>query len=76
MGSKGRENVSGMQDRAQELLNHTNNKYELVLSVARKAKGIRDDVSAYSHPEANKPIKMALKELAEQKRKEREAASM
>jgi|GEM_PF-5144788 DNA-directed RNA polymerase omega subunit len=68
--------MSGMQDRAQELLNHAHNKYELVLTVARRAKGIRDDVSFYSHPEANKPIKMALKELAEQKRKERESVLM
>jgi DNA-directed RNA polymerase omega subunit len=63
-----------MQDKAQELLNNTHNKYELVLTVARRAKTIKDDASVMSTPEANKPIKMALRELAEIQRKEREAA--
>ncbi len=68
--------MSGMQDKAQELLNHTHNKYELVLTVARRAKTIKDDAHSMSTPEANKPIKMALRELAEIQRKEREAAAM
>jgi DNA-directed RNA polymerase omega subunit len=63
-----------MQDKAQELLQHTHNKYELVLSVARRAKNIRDDASVMNLPDANKPIKLALRELAEAQRKEREAA--
>jgi DNA-directed RNA polymerase omega subunit len=64
-----------MQDKAQELLNYTHNKYELVLTVARRAKTIKDDNNNMaSTPEANKPIKMALRELAEIQRKEREAA--
>ena len=63
-----------MQDKAQELLNYTHNKYELVLTVARRAKTIKDDAGNLSTPEANKPIKMALRELAEIQRKEREAA--
>ena len=64
-----------MQDKAQELLNYTHNKYELVLTVARRAKTIKDDANAMSTPEASKPIKMALRELAEIQRKEREAAA-
>ena len=32
-----------MQDKAQELLNHTHNQYELVLNVARRATTIKDD---------------------------------
>jgi len=63
-----------MQDKAQELLNYTHNKYELVLTVARRAKTIKDDAGNMASPEANKPIKMALRELAEIQRKEREAA--
>ncbi len=68
--------MSGMQDKAQELLNHTHNKYELVLTVARRAKTIKDDPSLLATPEAAKPIKMALKELADVQRRERDAASV
>lgn len=68
--------MSGMQDKAQELLNHTHNKYELVLNVARRAKTIKDDPSMLATPEASKPIKMALRELAETQRREREAAGV
>ncbi|HEY9724232.1 MAG TPA: DNA-directed RNA polymerase subunit omega [Oscillatoriaceae cyanobacterium] len=63
-----------MQDQAQELLHYTHNKYELVLTVARRAKTIKDDTSSLSSPEASKPIKMALRELSELQRREREGA--
>lgn len=63
-----------MQDNAHELLHYAPNKYELVLTVARRAKTIKDDASQMSSPEAAKPIKMALRELADTQRKEREAA--
>jgi DNA-directed RNA polymerase omega subunit len=65
-----------MQDKAQELLNHTHNKYELVLNVARRAKTIKDDPAMVTTPEASKPIKMALKELADVQKREREAAGV
>lgn len=61
-------------DHAQELLQHAHNKYELVLTVARRAKTIRDDSVAVSMPEANKPIKLALSEIVEAYRGERESA--
>ena len=61
-----------MQDKAQELLYYTSNKYQLVLTVARRAKTIKDDVTAFNTPDANKPIKLALRELAEAQRKDRE----
>ena len=65
-----------MQDKAQELLNYTHNKYELVLTVARRAKTIKDEaLLTVATAESNKPIKMALKELAEAQRKEREASA-
>jgi DNA-directed RNA polymerase omega subunit len=65
-----------MQDQAQELLHYTHNKYELVLTVARRAKTIKDDVASLTSPEASKPIKMALRELAESQRRDREAAAL
>lgn len=68
--------MSGMQDKAQELLNNTHNKYELVLNVARRAKTIKDDPAMLATPEAAKPIKMALKELADVQKREREAAGV
>jgi DNA-directed RNA polymerase omega subunit len=66
--------MSGTQDRAQELLNNTENKYQLVLTVARRAKSIKDDPMLMSTPEASKPIKLALRELADHQRQEAEAA--
>ena len=63
-----------MQENAHELLHHTPNKYELVLTVARRAKDIKDDPNNLSVPEASKPIKLALRELADNQRKERETA--
>lgn len=65
-----------MQDKAQELLYYTSNKYQLVLSVARRAKTIRDDVTAVAAPDASKPIKVALRELAESQRIERESVGI
>ena len=62
-----------MQDKAQELLHYAHNKYELVLTVARRAKHIKDDAMSMATPEANKPISLALRELADQQRKDREA---
>lgn len=64
-----------MSDKAQELLHYAHNKYELVLNVARRAKTIKDDALNMTMPEANKPIGMALRELAEQQRKDRDAVS-
>jgi DNA-directed RNA polymerase omega subunit len=64
-----------MQDKAQELLHYASNKYELVLNVARRAKNIKDDAMSMSMPEANKPISLALRELADQQRKDRDAVS-
>lgn len=61
-------------DHAQELLQHAHNKYELVLTVARRAKTIRDDASSLTMPEANKPIKLALSEIVEAYRGERETS--
>jgi DNA-directed RNA polymerase subunit K/omega len=58
------------RDQAQELLFYTNNKYELVLTVAKKAKRIREDI--HTTPESQKPIRMALKELAKSEREARE----
>ena len=63
-----------MQDKAQELLHYAHNKYELVLNVARRAKNIKDDAMNMTMPEANKPISLALRELADQQRKDRDAA--
>jgi DNA-directed RNA polymerase omega subunit len=63
-----------MSDKAQELLHYASNKYELVLNVARRAKNIRDDAMSASIPEANKPIGMALREIAEQQRKDRDTS--
>jgi DNA-directed RNA polymerase omega subunit len=63
-----------MQTQAQELLNNTHNKYELVLTIARRAKTIKEEVNTISTPEAAKPIGMALRELVEQQRREREEA--
>lgn len=68
--------MSGMQDKAQELLNNTENKYQLVLTVARRAKSIKDDPMLSSSPEASKPIKLALRELADHLREEAEAAAV
>jgi DNA-directed RNA polymerase omega subunit len=65
-----------MQEKAQELLHYANNKYELVLTVARRAKTIKDDALTMATPEANKPINLALRELVEQQRKDRDAASI
>lgn len=62
-----------MQDKAQELLHYANNKYELVLTVARRAKNIKDDALNMTTPEANKPISLALREIADQARKDRDA---
>jgi DNA-directed RNA polymerase omega subunit len=63
-----------MQDNAHELLHYAPNKYELVLTVARRAKTIKDDANQISTPEASKPIKMALRELVDSQRKDRENA--
>ena len=63
-----------MQDNAHELLHYAHNKYEIVLTVARRAKTIKDDASQLTTPEASKPIKMALRELADSQRKDRETA--
>lgn len=65
-----------MHDKAQELLNRPNqNKYHLVLEVARRAKQLKDEAGAYNAPEASKPIKTALEELAERHRAEDEGAA-
>lgn len=64
-----------MQDKAQELLHYASNKYELVLNVARRAKNIKDDAMSMPTPETNKPISLALRELADQQRKDRDAVS-
>ena len=61
-----------MQDKAQELLHYAHNKYELVLNVARRAKNIKDDAMSMATPEANKPISLALRELADQQSKDRD----
>ena len=63
-----------MSDKAQELLHYAHNKYELVLNVARRAKTIKDDALNMSSPEANKPISLALREISDQQRKDRDAA--
>ncbi|MEB3195616.1 MAG: DNA-directed RNA polymerase subunit omega [Candidatus Sericytochromatia bacterium] len=68
--------MSGMQDKAQELLNQADNKYQLVLTVARRAKSIKDDPMLMSSPEASKPIKLALRELADHQREQAEAAAI
>lgn len=64
-----------MQDKAQELLHHAHNKYELVLTIARRAKIIKDESGVMSAPETNKPINMALRELADLQRRDREATA-
>lgn len=49
-----------------ELLANNENKYELVLKVARRAKMLKDDIQRDGSIEVNKPIPLAINELLDE----------
>lgn len=51
-----------------ELLANNDNKYELVLKVARRAKLLKDDIQRDGSIEVNKPIPLAINELLQEAR--------
>lgn len=51
-----------------ELLANNDNKYELVLKVAKRAKLLKDDIQRDGSIEVNKPIPLAIHELLEEAR--------
>lgn len=51
-----------------ELLANNENKYELVLKVARRAKLLKDDIQRDGSIEVNKPIPLAIHELLDEAR--------
>lgn len=48
-----------------ELINHSNNRYELVLDVAKKARAIAEDAEENGEILIEKPVTLAINELAE-----------
>lgn len=57
-----------------ELLAHNENKYELVLKVARRAKLLKDDIQRDGSIEVNKPIPLAINELLQESRQPEDQA--
>lgn len=51
-----------------ELLTESENKYELVLKVARRAKLLRDEIQREGTVEVSKPIPLAINELVNEAR--------
>jgi DNA-directed RNA polymerase subunit K/omega len=49
-----------------ELLATCENKYELVLNVARRAKHLKDDIQRDGSIEVNKPIPLAIQEMIQE----------
>lgn len=49
-----------------ELLANSDNKYELVLKVARRAKLLKDDIQRDGSVELAKPIPLAINELVQE----------
>ncbi len=48
-----------------ELINHCNNRYELVLDVAKKARAIAEEAEENDEILIEKPVTLAIDELAE-----------
>lgn len=53
-----------------ELLAKHRNKYELVLTVARRAKIIKDEIARNGSVETTKPIPLAIEEIVEEERQD------
>jgi DNA-directed RNA polymerase subunit K/omega len=53
-----------------ELLTETQNKYDLVLKVARRAKQLRDEIQREGTVEVIKPIPLAINELVNEQNAE------
>lgn len=49
-----------------ELLANCDNKYELVLNVARRAKHLKDDIQRDGGIEVNKPIPLAIQGMVQE----------